>query len=99
MHYVLKNILLRRRLSYIVSQSGGFIIFTAGIGENSPKIRDLSCRGLNALGIVIDQNMNYRQGNGIREINCSDSKVKVMVIPTNEELKIAQETKKVIEDK
>jgi acetate kinase len=48
---------------------------------------------------VIDQNKNYRQGNRIREINCSDSKVKVMVLPTNEELKIAQETKKVIEDK
>jgi len=49
------------------------------------------------LGIVT--NKNYRQGNGIREINCSGSKEKVMFIPTNEELKIAQETKKVIEDK
>jgi len=47
---------------------------------------------------MIDQNKNYRQGNGIREINCSDSKVKVMVIPINEGLKIAQETKKVIKN-
>ena len=73
------------------------LIFTAGIGENSPYIRELSCRGLDKLGIEIDPERNNKAGDGIREINSAEMEVKVMVIPTNEELKIAQETKKVIE--
>jgi len=73
------------------------LLFTAGIGENAPSIRELCCRGLNRLGIEIDQKKNYETGEGITEISSSESEVKVLVIPTNEELKIAQETKKVIE--
>lgn len=74
------------------------IVFTAGIGENSPDIRELSCRGLENLGIKIDLEKNKKQEKGIREINTLDSKVKILVVPTNEELKIAKETKKVIEN-
>jgi acetate kinase len=74
------------------------VIFTAGIGENAPYIRELSCRGLNKLGIEIDLERNNKTGNGIREISSPGSKVKVLVIPTNEELKIARETKKAIEN-
>lgn len=73
------------------------LIFTAGIGENSPEIRDLCCRDLEILGINIDKEKNERDEKGIREIGSANSKVKIFVIPTNEELKIARETKKVIE--
>ncbi|MCD6183969.1 MAG: acetate kinase [Thermovirga sp.] len=73
------------------------IVFTAGIGENTPYIRELSCKGLKKLGIVIDPKKNSMTGNEIREISASKSEAKVLVIPTNEELKIAQETKRVYE--
>ena len=74
------------------------IVFTAGIGENSPEIRELCCMGLNNLGIIIDSNKNNSQEPGIREVSSSESKVKVLIVPTNEELKIAQETKRIIEN-
>jgi len=72
------------------------VIFTAGIGENSPYVRELCSRGLHRLGMEIDLERNKLAGNGISEINSQNSEVKILVIPTNEELKIAQETKKAI---
>ena len=74
------------------------IIFTAGVGEHAPLIREKSCQGLNRLGIEIDTKKNIASGGSIREINTRNSEVKVLVIPTNEELKIARETKKAIEE-
>ncbi|OPX36874.1 MAG: hypothetical protein B1H12_06215 [Desulfobacteraceae bacterium 4484_190.2] len=73
------------------------IIFTAGIGENSPYIREKCCRGLHKLGIEIDAERNNKSGKEIREISLEGSEVRILVVPTNEELKIAQETEKVIE--
>lgn len=73
------------------------IIFTAGIGENAPDIRHQSCAGLGSLGIEIDHVKNRAKLKDIREISPDGNRIKVMVIPTNEELKIAQETKKVID--
>ena len=72
------------------------IVFTAGIGENSPDIRYLCCEKLDKLGIIIDKDKNIMEDNVTREISSSESDVKIMVIPTNEELKIAQETEKII---
>jgi len=74
------------------------LIFTGGIGENSPEIREMCCCGLNKLGIEIDTKKNNKTQKKIGQINSSNSNVKILVIPTNEELKIAQETKKVIEN-
>jgi acetate kinase len=74
------------------------VIFTAGVGEHAPLIREKSCQGLNRLGIEIDANKNAVPGGSIREISSPNSEVKVLVIPTNEELEIARETKKVIEN-
>jgi len=74
------------------------IIFTAGVGENAPLIREKSCQGLIRLGIEIDTNKNAAPGGSIREISTPNSEVKVLVIQTNEALKIALETKKAIED-
>ena len=73
------------------------IIYTAGIGEHSPEIRKQSCSGLDNMGIIIDDNKNNSYKNGIEEINSDNSKVKILVVPTNEELRIAQMTKKIID--
>ncbi len=67
------------------------IVFTAGIGENSSIIRDLVCRDLDFIGIELDATQNLLRSNEIREINASNSKVKVLVVPTNEELEIAKQ--------
>jgi acetate kinase len=74
------------------------IIFTGGIGENSSVIRELCCHDLKGLGIEIDQLRNSGDKEGISEVSAIDSKVRIFVVPTNEELKIALETKKVIEN-
>ena len=69
------------------------IVFTAGIGENTPIVREGVCEGLEFLGVKLDKKANEAKNNGsIREISAKDSKVKVLVIPTNEELVIARET-------
>jgi acetate kinase len=73
------------------------LIFTAGIGENASEIRMLCCEGLGKLDIKIDPERNYQKGEGIIEINAPEKEVKILIVPTNEELQIAQETKKVVE--
>ncbi len=73
------------------------IVFTAGIGENSPDIRKFSCAGLENMGIKINEEKNNSYKKGLSEISTADSRVKVLIIPTNEELRIAQETKKIID--
>ncbi len=75
------------------------IIFTAGIGENNAHIREDICRNLEFFGIKIDKEKN-EQANGKEVIiSTDDSKVKVLVIPTNEELKIALETENIVENR
>lgn len=81
---------------FAVLETLGGIIFTGGIGENSPDIRELSCKGLGKLGIEMDPGKNSENKKEIREISSHGSEVKILVIPTDEELKIAQETKEVI---
>jgi len=68
------------------------LIFTAGIGEKSPLIRAGACRGLSHLGIDVDPEKNNRRSKEVFEIQTGDSSVKVLVIPTNEELEIAEQT-------
>jgi acetate kinase len=72
------------------------LVFTGGIGENSVFIRKESCHGLSHLGIVIDGRKNKRSPGGIFEIQGDRSAVKVLVIPTNEELEIARQTVHII---
>lgn len=67
------------------------ICFTAGVGENSPLVRKLACERLEYLGITLDEEKNGKRGEEL-EISKPDSKVKVLVVPTNEELAIARET-------
>lgn len=67
------------------------ICFTAGVGENNGVIRKQICDSLGYLGIAIDDEANAKRGEEV-VISTPDSKVKVLVIPTNEELAIARET-------
>jgi len=67
------------------------IVFTAGVGENDGQVREKICKNLGYLGITIDAEANGKRGEEI-VISTPDSKVTVMVIPTNEELAIARET-------
>ncbi|KAA2219813.1 acetate/propionate family kinase [Maribacter flavus] len=67
------------------------LIFTAGIGENSSLIRRLACLDMDYLGIQLDLVKNEKQTNELREINTDSSQVKILVIPTNEELEIAKQ--------
>lgn len=69
------------------------LVFTAGVGENTPGVRKGICENMQYLGLEIDEEKNAEKNNGaIRDITGKHSKVKVLVIPTNEELVIARET-------
>ncbi len=85
---------IRRRVGAYLAELGGAdaLVFSGGIGENSPAIRKRACAGLSALGIVLDDARNESLKNGqTGEISKKGSRVKVLVIPTNEELLIARD--------
>ncbi len=65
------------------------VVFTAGIGENSDTIRKLVCTDMDYLGIHLDLEKNNLRSKNLREIQAVNSPVKIMVIPTNEEIEIA----------
>ncbi len=67
------------------------IVFTAGIGENSSETRSSACEAMDFLGIKLDVSKNEIRSDEIREIQADDSKVKILVIPTNEEAEIAKQ--------
>ena len=69
------------------------IVFTAGVGENTKCVRSAICENMQYLGLEIDAEKNKQKNTGaIRDISGKNSKVKVLIIPTNEELVIARET-------
>lgn len=72
------------------------VVFTGGIGENSPAIRAQSCAGLGELGIIIDPARNDAAIGKECQISTNEGRVRVMVIPTNEELLIARDTFRVV---
>lgn len=72
------------------------IVFTAGIGETSSLIRELCLNKLGQMGISIDSEKNQEKKDTPRDISLKESAVRILVIPTNEELKIAEETRKVL---
>ena len=75
------------------------IVFTAGIGEHDVEIRERCCEKLERLGIVLDAEKNRSPHEGPLQINTPESSVALFVIPTNEELEIAQQTKELLETK
>ena len=83
--------------SYIAVLGGvDAIVFTGGIGEHSPLIRGLVMEGLDFCGAEFDLDKNEAYDSGVGELNKENSKVKVLVVPTNEELSIARETKTLV---
>lgn len=68
------------------------VVFTAGIGENSSTLRKMICSEMDFLGLQLDEEKNEIRSKENREINSETSKVKIFVIPTNEELEIAKQT-------
>ncbi|MDP1813685.1 MAG: acetate kinase [Leadbetterella sp.] len=68
------------------------LVFTAGIGENSSMLREMVCSEMDFLGIELSQEKNNSKEKGIREIQSDNSRAKVMIVPTNEELEIAKQS-------
>lgn len=85
---------LRKYLGSYAFALGGLdvIAFTAGIGENVPEVRERALAGLEGFGIVLDRERNAERAPGIRTISTDDSPVRVLIVPTDEELEIAQQT-------
>lgn len=78
--------------SYIAAMDGvDCLVFTAGLGENSPETREAVSDGLSFFGIKIDKSKNAVRGKKV-DISHEDSKVKVLIVPTDEELMIARDT-------
>ena len=82
---------------YVLLEGADVIVFTAGIGENSPEVRKLVCDNLKCLGVEIDDEKN-NNCHGETLISTPESKIKIYVIPTDEELMIARDTLKLIEE-
>jgi len=85
---------IKKYICSYMGQLGGAdaICFTAGIGENADVIREKVCTGLEFLGLEIDKKENKKRQKGNREIQTESSKIKIYVIPTNEEYVIARDT-------
>ncbi|MEO2506244.1 acetate kinase [Clostridium paraputrificum] len=88
---------IRTQIGAYAAAMGGVdaIVFTAGVGENGPETREACLEGLEFLGVKVDKEKNNVRGK-VREISTEDSTVKAFVIPTNEELVIARDTKKLV---
>ena len=85
--------------SYTAAMNGlDAIVFTAGMGENNPQLRERTCENMEYFGIKINKELNavtLRQPN-IVDLSAPDSKVKIYLIPTNEELMIARDTEEIV---
>ncbi len=84
--------------SYAAAMGGvDAIVFTAGVGENSPELRTAMTEGLSYMGVApLNQEANHKRGEEV-DISGEGSQVKVLVIPTNEELMIAMDTAEIVE--
>lgn len=82
--------------AYVAAMNGvDAIVFTAGVGENTPALRTQLCANLSYLGVSIDEDANKKRGQDL-EISTPDSKVKIFVVPTDEELVIARDTAAIV---
>ena len=92
---------VRKYVGSYIAVLGGVdaVVFTGGIGEHSPRIRRLVMENMEFCGAKFDSEKNETYDSGIGYINADDSKVKIIVLPTNEELSIARETKALTQGK
>jgi acetate kinase len=86
----------RKYLGAYAAALGGVdcIVFTAGVGEHDEYVRMSVVENLEFMGVIVDREKNDNLTDGICEISTPESKVKVLVIPTNEELVIARDTQR-----
>lgn len=84
---------IRHYVGAYLAQLGGLdaVVFTAGVGENSPELRALALAGLEFLGLAVDPERNVERSRAARTISPADAGVAVLVVPTNEELSIARQ--------
>jgi len=75
---------------YAVLPEVDALVFSGGVGENSPVVRELVCKGLEKLGVLLDEGLNKSKDLPLF-INSPDSKLKILVIKTNEELEMARQ--------
>jgi acetate kinase len=90
---------IRRHLGGMLVELGGVdaIVFTGGIGENGANIRSGVCADLQGLGIELDTKVNAEKGSAERCLSTPNSKTQIWIIPTNEELIVARQTKHLLE--
>jgi acetate kinase len=91
----------KKYIGAYLAEMGGTdaIVFTGGIGENSPVIRERVCEGLSSLGVALDKKKNHAMTGGKEgTISAQKSSVKTFVIPTNEELLIARDTLRTVKN-
>jgi len=83
--------------AYVAAMNGiDVLIFTAGVGENSDILRKAIAENLSYLGVEIDEAVNSVRSKQIRRISTPNSKIEVLVVPTNEELMIARDTLRIV---
>jgi acetate kinase len=89
---------IKKYIGAYISALGGVdaVVFTAGIGENSPLIREWICEGLSELGIRLDIHRNQAMNGCLGEIQDTKSRVRLLIVPTNEEAEIAIQTRNLI---
>ncbi len=89
---------LKKYIAAYAGAMGGIdvVVFTAGIGENVPRVREMACSNLDFMGIKIDVSKNEKCIGKESDISSKDSRVKVFCIPTNEEIVIARDTARII---
>lgn len=92
---------IKKYIGAYAAAMGGvdMIVFTGGVGENGPETREAICKGLEYLGVNFDVEKNTGLRGKLDMISKHDSKVKVMVVPTNEELVIAHDTLRIVSHK
>ena len=90
---------LKKYIASYAAVMGGLdsVVFTAGVGENSPLVRKLSCDKLEFIGVSLDDAKNEAARAIEADISSDDARVRTLVIPTNEELMIARDTKRIVE--
>jgi acetate kinase len=90
---------LKKYIGAYAAAMGGIdsIVFTAGVGEHAPVVRQLTCRGLEFLGVELDEAKNQEAIGKEMDISSDKSKIRVLAIPTSEELVIARDTKEIVE--
>ena len=93
------NYQIKKYVGSYAAAMGGLdcVVFTGGIGENDKTVRTAVCENMEFLGMKIDEEKNSQRGADIIDISADDSRVKVLVVCTNEELMIARDTKALVE--